>query len=123
LHEHGTVAEQVVLIRDGGALDINCGITMHQNAIERTQSRWMSGLPLLIQREKSSGKPEPRSLDLAQSRSFPVVDRHGMTSDEKLPADKEMGEKHPSMNEFRRMIEEYARDLRRIMQSLRKRLH
>jgi hypothetical protein len=34
-----------------------------------------------------------------------------------------MGEKHPSMNEFRRMIEEYARDLRRIMQSLRKRLH
>jgi hypothetical protein len=25
------VAEQVVLVRDGGALDVNCGITMHQN--------------------------------------------------------------------------------------------
>jgi hypothetical protein len=44
-------------------------------------------------------------------------------SDEKSPADKEASEKHPSTNELRRIIEEYARDLQQIMQSLRKRLH
>jgi hypothetical protein len=44
-------------------------------------------------------------------------------SEEKLPADGEVGEKHPSANEFRRTIEDYIRNLRHIMQGLRKRLH
>jgi hypothetical protein len=44
-------------------------------------------------------------------------------SNETPPGDKEADEKHSSTNEFRRVIEEYVRDLRKIIESLRKRLH
>jgi predicted esterase len=51
-------------------------------------------------------------------------ERRVMTlSDEKPPADEEVRENQSRTSELRRMIEECARDLRRIIEKLRKRLH
>jgi len=73
---------------------------------------------------KVSVELQPRSLDLAQRRSFHAADRGGMTaSDEKPPVGREADETPPAASEFRRMIDEYANELRQIVQKLRKRLH
>jgi len=44
-------------------------------------------------------------------------------SDEKPPVGRESDETPPAASEFRRMIDEYANELRQIVQKLRKRLH
>jgi hypothetical protein len=73
---------------------------------------------------KVSVELPPRSLDLAQRCSFHAADRGGMTaSDEKPPVGREADETPPAASEFRRMIDEYANELRQIVQKLRKRLH
>ena len=46
-----------------------------------------------------------------------------MPSDKEPPAHDEADEQHPLSNEFRSMIEEYAHELRQIIEKLRKRLH
>jgi len=43
--------------------------------------------------------------------------------DEKPPAREEVGEKQPPVQDLRRVIEEYANDLRQFIRRLRKRLH
>lgn len=43
--------------------------------------------------------------------------------DDKPPSDREADEKHPPSSELLRIIEDYANELRRIIQELRKRLH
>jgi hypothetical protein len=51
-------------------------------------------------------------------------ERRVMTlSDEKPPADEEVRENQSRTSELRRTIEECVRDLRRIIEKLRKRLH
>jgi len=44
-------------------------------------------------------------------------------NDEKSPAEDEVDEKRPPEKDPLRLIEEYANDLRKILEKLRKRLH
>ena len=65
-----------------------------------------------------------RAIDLDQSSFWLFVHRHGMTPSDELPPGKdEPSLKASRLEEARRMIEEYAAELREIIKTLRKRLN